>query len=57
MHSDGKIVGQIHTEFDDQDKENMKCVLELHFYDTMIKTVVYTGKYPNKKQIGYITNY
>ena len=55
--ADGKELGCIVTEFDNHDEDDMNTTLEFHFYETVIKAVVYRDKAPDLKQIHYITNY
>eukprot|EP01083_Nonionella_stella_P312685 1119270_1 len=53
--SDGKVLGSIRIEWDNETDVEGTC--EFHFYDTLIRVVVYPSKQPEKKQTRYITNY
>ena len=55
--SDGKKLGRVSTEWQDQDESNMEGILEWHFYDTMIKIAQYSKKHPNNRHPQYITNF
>ena len=43
--------------FPNDDEDDVCATLELHFYATIIKAVVYRNTEPDKKQTHYITNY
>eukprot|EP01083_Nonionella_stella_P070750 189443_1 len=53
--SHGKLLGSIDIEWDNE--TDMEITSEFHFYDTLIRVVVYPSKQPEKKQTRYITNY
>ena len=57
VQTDGKELGYIRTVFDNNDEDDTGITLEFHFYETVIKAVVYKDKYPDEKQIHYINNY
>ena len=54
VFADGKELGQIETVFPNEDEDDMRVVLEFHFYATVIKAVKYRTKEPNKRQTIYI---
>ena len=55
--SDGVILGVVTTTYNEHDSEHEEGIVEFHFYDTMIKTVVYNRRSPHLKQTHYISNY
>ena len=55
--NDGWELGVIATKFPNNDEDDMCQILEFHFYETVIKAVVYREKDPNDKQQHYIINY
>ena len=57
VKGDGRPLGEIETKFPNNDMDDMRVTLEFHFYETVIKAVVYRKKEPDEKQTHYITNY
>ena len=52
-----EILGKVNTVFDESDDVSVESILEFHFYDTIIKAVVYKENKPEDKKVHYITNY
>eukprot|EP01084_Bolivina_argentea_P156684 273060_1 len=46
IETDGNLLGKLTTYFDNEDKDDMRVMTEFHFYDTLIKAVVYRKKAP-----------
>ncbi len=57
IKSDGHLLGQLITNFDNEDEDDMEIIQEFHFDDTLIKAVVYRTKAPQDKEICYVTNF
>ena len=53
--NDCKILGDLIAYYGKDDELNTKIITEFHFYDTLIKAVVYNEKTPNDKKVKYIT--